>query len=61
MAANPSIPGEKLIVNAQQLRSETCEPKSASLGQRIEAFIDKAFEYAFGDDEQTIRNSLRGL
>jgi hypothetical protein len=61
MAANPSIPAPRVIVNAQQLRSETREPKSGSLGQRIEAFLDKAFEYAFGDDETTIRNSLRGL
>ena len=61
MAANPSISAPSGIVNAQQLRSETFEPKPASLGQRIVAFLDKAFEYAFGDDEKTILNSLRGL
>ena len=61
MAANPSISTPRVIVNAQQLRSETCEPKPASLGQRIEALIDKAFEKASGDDEETILNSLRGL
>jgi len=60
MAANPSISAPSGIVNAQ-LRSETFEPKPASLGQRIVAFLDEAFEYAFGDDEKTILSSLRGL
>lgn len=61
MAANPSISVPSGIVNAQPLRSETCEPKPARLWQQIEALIDKVFEKAFGDDEKTIRNSLRGL
>ena len=49
------------IAQEQQSVSETCEPKRPSLWPRIEALIDKAFEMAFGDDEKTIRNSLRGL
>ena len=61
MAANQSIPVPSMIANAQQLRSETCDPKPVSLWRRMEAFIDRAFAYAFGDDEKTIRNSVRGL
>jgi hypothetical protein len=61
MAANQSIPIPGVIVNEQPLRSETCQPKPASWGGRIEALIDKVFEYAFGDDEKTILNSLHGL
>lgn len=61
MAANQSIPIPGVIVNEQPLRSETCQPKPASWGGRIEALIDKVFEYAFGNDEKTILNSLHGL
>ena len=61
MAANQSIPIPGVIVNEQPFRPETCQPKPASLGRRIEALIDKVFEYAFGDDEKTILNSLHGL
>jgi hypothetical protein len=49
------------IAQTQQPASETCEAKPASLFQRIEALIDRAFELAFGDDEKTILNSLHGL
>jgi len=61
MAANQSIAVSSVIVKAQPLSSETHDPKPASLWRRIEAFIDKTFAYAFGDDEKTIRNSVRGL
>jgi hypothetical protein len=57
MAANPTMANLNLIPNGQQIVSETSEPKPTSLLQRIEVVLGKAF----GDDEQTIANSLRGL
>jgi len=54
MAANPSITVPNLIPDTQQAETR---PKPMGLLQRIEAFLDTAF----GDDEETIANSLRGL
>jgi hypothetical protein len=56
MAAN-SIVTSNLIPEAQQTVSETSKLKPGSLLQRIEAVLEKAF----GEDEETIANSLRGL
>jgi hypothetical protein len=57
MAANPSIAYTNLIPDSEQTVSETSRPKLTSLLQRIEEVLRKAF----GDDEETIKNSLRGL
>ncbi|HXZ42230.1 MAG TPA: hypothetical protein VEG68_15900 [Terriglobales bacterium] len=56
MAAN-SIVAPNLIPDAQQTVSETSKLKLSSLLERIEAVLGKAF----GDDEETTANSLRGL
>jgi hypothetical protein len=57
MAANQSIAKLNLIPEAQQIISETSEPKPTSLLERIEAVLSKTL----GEDEETIANSLRGL
>jgi hypothetical protein len=57
MAANPMIANLNSIPNAQQIVPETSEPKPTTLLERSEEVLRKAF----GDDEQTIANSLRGL
>ena len=57
MAANPTIANLNSIPDAQQIISETSEPKPTSLLERSEEALRKAF----GGDEQTIANSLRGL
>jgi len=57
MAANPTIANLNSIPDAQQIISETSEPKPTSLLARIEEGLRRAF----GDDEQTIANSLRGF
>jgi hypothetical protein len=57
MAANPTIANLNLIPDAQHIVSEASEPKLTSLLARIEEALRKAF----GDDEQTIANSLRGF
>ena len=46
-----------IIPEAQQSLSEIREQKLTSLGQRVETLLRKCF----GDDEETIANSLRGL
>jgi len=57
MAANPTIANPNLIPDAQQTASESCQRRLRSLLQRIDVLLSRAF----GDDEQTIANSLRGL
>jgi hypothetical protein len=61
MAANPSIANLSSILDAQQTVSEGSKLKKMSLLQRIGAQLDRVFETAFGDDEETTANSLRGL
>jgi hypothetical protein len=56
MAANPIVT-PNLIRDTEQTVSETTKLKTGSLFRRIEAVLEKAF----GDDEETIANSLRGL
>jgi hypothetical protein len=56
MAANPSIAIPNLIPDAHAV-SESSKPKPGSLLERIEAALCKYF----GEDEETILNSLRGL
>jgi hypothetical protein len=57
MAANPMIANLNSIPDAQQIVTETRKPKPTSLLERSEEVLRKAF----GGDEQTIANSLRGL
>lgn len=57
MAANPAIANHNLILDAQQAVTEVSKLKPTSLLQRIEVLLRKAF----GDDEETIANSLRGF
>jgi hypothetical protein len=57
MAANPSIANPSLIPDTEQAVSESSKPKLESLLERSEEVLRKAF----GDDEQTIANSLRGF
>ncbi|HXY08374.1 MAG TPA: hypothetical protein VEI52_11070 [Terriglobales bacterium] len=57
MALNPTIVNTDIIPDVRQIVLKTCEPKPASLLQRIEVLLRKAF----GDNEVTIANSLRGL
>jgi len=57
MAANPMIANLNSIPDAQQIVAENSEPKPTSLLERSEEVLRKAF----GGDEQTIANSLRGL
>ena len=57
MAANPSIVNPNLIPDSGQTVSETIKRELTSLLERSEEVLRKAF----GDDEETIANSLRGL
>lgn len=57
MAANPSIANPSLITDNEQIVPESGEPKVETLPERIE----KALCRYFGEDEETILNSLRGL
>lgn len=57
MIANPSVAHPNLIPDTQQTVSKTSEPKPTTLLERGEEALRKAF----GDDEDTIANSLRGL
>lgn len=57
MAFDPTIVNFDLIPDTQPMVSETWDPKPTSLLQAIEELLCKAF----GDDEETIANSLRGL
>jgi hypothetical protein len=57
MAANPTIANPNLIPDAQHTASESRQLRLTSLLQRIEVLLSRAF----GDDEQTIANSLRGF
>ena len=57
MSANPSIDNLSLILDAQQTASESRQLRLTSVLQRIEALLSRAF----GDDEQTVANSLRGF
>jgi hypothetical protein len=45
------------IPEAEQSLSETRQQKLTSLGQRVEMLLRRCF----GEDEETIANSLRGL
>jgi len=55
MAVNPSITIPNLIPSSQQAETRKLSPMR--LLQRVEALLDKAF----GDTEENIANSLRGL
>jgi hypothetical protein len=57
MAANPSIANLNCVPDTEQAVSESNKPKQESLLERIEASLCKYF----GEDEETILNSLRGL
>jgi len=57
MAANPTIADLNSIPDAQQIVAENSAPKPTSPLGRSEEVLRKAF----GGDEQTIANSLRGL
>ena len=57
MAANPSIANVCLIPDSEQAIPEGGEPKLKSLLTRGEEMLRRAF----GDDEKTVANSLRGL
>jgi hypothetical protein len=57
MAFNPTIVKLDSIPDAQPIASETWQPKTTNLLQVIEELLCKAF----GNDEETIANSLRGL
>lgn len=57
MATNPSIAHSSFIPDAEQTVSESSKPKLETLLERCEEVLRRAF----GDDEQTIANSLRGL
>jgi hypothetical protein len=57
VAVNPTIANLNLIRDAQHIVPETSDPRRTRLLARIE----KALRKAFGDDEQTIANSLRGF
>jgi len=57
MSADPSIANLSLILDAQQTASESRQLRLTSVLQRIEALLSRAF----GDDEQTVANSLRGF
>jgi hypothetical protein len=57
MAANPSMANPNLIPDTQQIVSNTSELKTTTLLERCE----EALRRAFGDDEEAIANSLRGL
>jgi hypothetical protein len=56
MAANPSIANPNYIPDTKRTVAET-RPKLTGLLERSEEVLRKAF----GDDEETIKNSLRGL
>jgi hypothetical protein len=55
MGANPSIADLNLIPETEQAVSN--DKRQTSLLERAEEVLRKSF----GDDEQTIANSLRGL
>ncbi len=57
MAANPSIANPSLISGTEQAVSESSKQKLGTLLERSEEVLRKAF----GDDQETIANSLRGL
>jgi hypothetical protein len=57
MAANPSIANPSLVPDPEQAVSGSTKSKLETLLERSEEVLRKAF----GDDEQTIANSLRGL
>jgi hypothetical protein len=57
MATNPTIAHSSFIHDAERTISESKKPKLETLLERSEEVLRKAF----GDDEETIANSLRGL
>jgi hypothetical protein len=57
MAANPSIANPSLIPDTEQTVLARDEVRPTTLLQRSEELLRKAF----GDNEETIANSLRGL
>jgi len=57
MAANPNIANPTLIPHSEQAVSEGSKPKLKTLLERSEEMLRRAF----GDDEKTVANSLRGL
>jgi hypothetical protein len=57
MAGSPSITIPNVILNAQPVSSDTRVLEPTSLRRAME----EALRRAFGSDEKTIANSLRGL
>ena len=57
MTTNATIAGLDLTLDAQQIVSEISKLKPTSLLERCE----ELFRKAFGEDEETIANSIRGL
>jgi hypothetical protein len=57
MAANLSIANPSFVPDTARAVEESSKPKLKSLLERSEEVLRKAF----GDDEETIANSLRGL
>jgi len=57
MTAHSTIPDFNVIPAELQIVAEASEPKATGLLERIEAALCKYF----GEDEETIANSLRGL
>jgi len=57
LTTNATIADLNLTLDAPQIVSEASASKPTGLLQRIEELLSKAF----GKDEETIANSLRGL
>jgi len=57
MTTNATIADLDLTLDAQQIVLETSKLKPTSLLERCE----ELFRKAFGEDEETIANSVRGL
>ena len=54
---NPTIANSYVVPDARQSVSETIEARLTRLRQKLEVLLRRAF----GDDEATIVNSLRGF
>jgi len=57
MAANTSIANPRVIPDSGWAVSQASKPKLKTLLERTEEMLRRAF----GDDEKTVANSLRGL
>jgi hypothetical protein len=57
METDASVANLNFIPDSEQSVSDTSKPKVTSLLERSEAVLRRAF----GDNEETIANSLRGL